>query len=210
VACPLLCLPPMRLRPVLLFAALLTSSTAVAAPAARPARPAKPVAAPRAVAPSHARSIARKVFAEQRQAQRSRARFFEKITVKRDYTGEHVLLHDAEVTAFLDLTDPLHPHFDSEAEVDDEFARFTGPNRTHILVVPTTPREHIGTKLDTPLQAADLEATLKVFKRAEALAKSLHIKGAKIFINASEQIGVGYLHVHIVGERDPSRAFPKL
>ena len=154
------------------------------------------------------RRLVREVNAANRQAVRDRGALFRKITVARDYRGEHVLLRDAKVTAFLDMTDPKHPRFDPEIEVDEELESIPANRRAHILVVPNTPREHIGPSLGGPIGAGDLEATLEVVKSAEALAAKLGLKNPRVFVNAQDRLLIGYLHVHIVGERDPKDPYP--
>jgi diadenosine tetraphosphate (Ap4A) HIT family hydrolase len=145
-----------------------------------------------------------KEHAERRQASLlSRAEFFKKIAVARDYSGEHVVYRDPSVTAFLDLSDPLHPNHErlGRAEDGESEARAANPNRAHLLVIPNAPREHIGRKLSGTVDSDDLEATLAVVKKAEGLAKSLGIRNPSVFVNTQDRLSVGYLHAHIVGER---------
>ena len=129
-----------------------------------------------------------------------KGKIFEKIAVKHDYHGEYVVFRDDDVTAFLDLRDPKHPRYSARAGDTKRMA--------HVLVVPNQPRENIGKTLQADISPDDLDATVKVVRAAEALAKKLAITNAKIFLKPSEAVGVGYLHVHIVGERDPSLAYP--
>jgi diadenosine tetraphosphate (Ap4A) HIT family hydrolase len=133
-----------------------------------------------------------------------RGSIFARIAVQHDYRGEYVLYRDADVTAFLDLEDPRHPRFAPRAGKEDE----SSPRRSHILVVPNQPRENIGKTLSSDISAEDLEATLKVVRAAEALATRLHIVSPRIYLKPSETVGIGYLHVHVVGERDPSVPYP--
>jgi len=80
--------------------------------------------------------------------------------------------------------------------------------RVHILVVPNAPREHIGKRLNATIGSADLKATLSVVQSAEKLAVKLGVKNPKVFVNSEARIGVGYLHVHIVGERTRATKYP--
>ena len=63
--------------------------------------------------------------------------------------------------------------------------------------------------MSSDITAEDLEATLKVMREAEDVAKRLAIKNAKIYVKSPARVGVGYLHVHIVGERDPKVPYPQ-
>jgi diadenosine tetraphosphate (Ap4A) HIT family hydrolase len=139
---------------------------------------------------------------------RRNAEFFKKITVGRNYRGEHVVYRDSKVTAFLDLSDPLHPNHERFARAEDgEFEeRAANPNRAHLLVIPNEPREHIGRTLSGKVTAADLETTLAVVRTAEGLARSLGIIDPQVFVNSQDRLSVGYLHAHIVGVR--SRPYP--
>ncbi len=74
--------------------------------------------------------------------------------------------------------------------------------------MPNEPRETIGKTIASDITADDLEATLKVMKAAESVAAKLNIKNAKIYVKSPERVGVGYLHVHLVGERDPNPPYP--
>jgi hypothetical protein len=138
---------------------------------------------------------------ERRQAMRVRAERFRKIAVDRNYHNTYVLMRNAQVTAFLDVTDPKHPDFDLGAPVDQRLASIPVEKRAHILVVPNEPREHIGKQLGMPIGEDDLEATLAIVKQARALADQLHIEHATVYVNPLDRLSVGYLHVHIVGER---------
>ena len=131
---------------------------------------------------------------------REQGKIFAKIAVQRDYQGEYVLFRDDDVTAFLDLKDPQHPRHAAKAG--------ESKNQAHLLVIPNRPRENIGKTLTSDISAEDLEATLTVVHAAQALAKRLNIANPQIFIKPSEAVGVGYLHVHVVGERDPSHPYP--
>lgn len=133
---------------------------------------------------------------------RSMAPIFERIAIQKNWQGSHVVHHDANVTAFLDITDPQHPHFDAQRPDEDEGLHAVPVSRrAHILVVPNVKREHIATTFDAKITLEDLEATTQVVQAAHALAEQLQIKDARVYVNQTHQIGVGYLHVHIVGER---------
>ena len=131
---------------------------------------------------------------------RERGQIFAKIAVQREYSGEYVLFRDNDVTAFLDLTDPQHPRYSPR----------TGDSKrkAHILVIPNQPRESIGKTLTSDISVEDLDATMKVVHAAQALAKRLRITNPQIFVKPSESVGIGYLHIHIVGERDPNNTYP--
>jgi len=156
---------------------------------------------------AHERAIVKQYAAKRTESRRAMARFFEKITVQRNYTGEYVLHRDGNVTAFLDISDPRHPKYDPAREEDDESGVPPG-KRVHVLVVPNTPREHIGQRLGAGIGRGDLEATLEVVKSAERLAKTLNLKNPRVFLNPESRISVGYLHVHIVGEKTGSTHYP--
>jgi hypothetical protein len=150
-----------------------------------------------------------RTVAEQRdQVVRERGETFARITVQHDYRGEYVLFRDQEVTAFLDLTDPRHPRYSPRPGADDENTSADANRRVHILVVPNQPREHIGKTLTSDIGAEDLELALRVMCSAESLAKRLGVTNARVFVKAAERVGIGYLHVHIVGERDPGVPYP--
>jgi hypothetical protein len=138
--------------------------------------------------------------AERDKLVRERGAIFAKIAAQRDYSGEYVVFRDNDVTAFLDLRDPQHPRY--SARPGDS------KRQAHILVVPNQPRESIGKTLTSDISVEDLDATIKVVHAAQALAKRLRITNPQIFIKPSETVGIGYLHVHVVGERDPSVAYP--
>lgn len=144
------------------------------------------------------------------QQRRKFAQFFEKVTVKRDYRGEYVMARDSSTTAFLDISDPQHPRYDPKKETGEEtrMAHIPKHKRVHVLVVPNVKREHIGQSLGGSIGSGDLQTTLSVVKAAEKLAGQLKLKNAKVYINSEARIGVGYLHVHIVGERTSSTNFP--
>jgi diadenosine tetraphosphate (Ap4A) HIT family hydrolase len=143
-----------------------------------------------------------RVLAEQRDnLARERGEIFAKIAVQHNYDGEYVLFRDDDVTAFLDLEDPQHPRHSQKSGNESK-------RQSHILVVPNQPREHIGKTFTSDITVEDLEATLKVMHAAQALAKRFGIVNPRIYLKAAEKVGVGYLHVHVVGERDPSTPYP--
>jgi diadenosine tetraphosphate (Ap4A) HIT family hydrolase len=169
----------------------------VAAADPAPAAPAKPDA-PAAATDDHA--AWKKLRAAREKQVHQKGERFAKIAVKQDYSGEYVVYRDKDVTAFLDLKDPQHPRHKGHGDDDDGI----DPKKlAHILVVPNVPRETIGKTISSDITADDLEATLVVMKAAEVVAKQLNIKNAKIFVKSPARVGVGYLHVHIIGERDP-------
>ncbi len=137
---------------------------------------------------------------------RERGAVFARIAVQHDYTGEYVLFRDQDVTAFLDIKDPHHPRYQPGHDEDGPVA---SPRvRAHILVVPNQPRENIGRALESDITVEDLEATLRVMRAATALSTRLGITNARIYLKSPARAGVGYLHVHIVGERDPNVPYP--
>ena len=144
---------------------------------------------------------------EREKTVRERGEIFARIAVKHDYSGEYVLFRDQDVTAFLDLKDPRHPRYSPETEHDEDAAG-SSKRLSHILVVPNQPRETIGKTVASDITAEDLEVTQKVMREAAALATRLGVKHAKIYVKSPERVGVGYLHVHIVGERDPNVSYP--
>ncbi|MBT8492534.1 MAG: hypothetical protein KJO07_05705 [Deltaproteobacteria bacterium] len=156
------------------------------------------------------RAIAKQYLKDRTAGRRKAARFFEKITVQKNYSGEYVMVRNKSVTAFLDLADPKHPAYDPKRKTpDDEHMASVPPSkRVHVLVVPNAKREHIGARLGARIGKGDLEATLSVVKEAEKLAAKLKIKNPKVFVNSESNIGVGYLHVHITGERTSQTKYP--
>ena len=152
------------------------------------------------------RALMRQLRDEREKKVRERGEIFAKITTKKDYSGEYVLFRDQDVTAFLDLKDPQHPRY-SKAEHDDDVPAGSKPP-SHILVVPNQPRETIGKTVASDITAEDLELTLKVMREAAVLAKKYGFKDPKIFVKSPERVGIGYLHVHVVGDRDPKVAYP--
>jgi diadenosine tetraphosphate (Ap4A) HIT family hydrolase len=134
---------------------------------------------------------------------RGNARFFTKITVDKNWKGERVVHHDSHTTAFLDMTDPEHPRFDAQRVDEDEtIAAIPMAKRAHVLVIPNIPREHIAKSITGTITLDDIEATRLVLTSAHQLAKKLGIQRPRIYLNTSDRLTVGYLHVHIVGERD--------
>jgi diadenosine tetraphosphate (Ap4A) HIT family hydrolase len=127
--------------------------------------------------------------------------------------GPRIILKNRRVTAFLDHKDPKSPDYD-DSIFDWELASFADlkdlplERRAHVLVIPNRGRAHVGRHFGSGLRASDLETSLRILREAEALARELGIQRARVFINPPDKVSVGYLHVHIVGERDPSLPYP--
>ena len=150
--------------------------------------------------------------AAQRQEQIERGRRFLAIAERR-LPGQHIVYRDREVTAFLDQKDPQSPvHdpkiFDWEMDAYPDLKRLPPERRAHILVIPNHWRQHVGLNLGSGLRAQDLEVSLRVLRKAEGLAREMGLLRPRIFINPPDKISVAYLHVHIIGERDPDRPYP--
>lgn len=200
---------------VSLFALLLASSAVRAEPpppGPKPAARTEPARAEPAKidVPQDRRTLMRTYRAlseERNKLVRERGTIFERIAAGRDYTGEHVLFRDQDVTAFLDLSDPRHPRYAPRGGGEDEAAA-AGKGRAHVLVVPNQPREHIGKTLTSDITREDLELALKVVRAGEAQARRLGIKNPQIFVKSAQRVGVGYLHVHVIGDRDPNTPYP--
>jgi diadenosine tetraphosphate (Ap4A) HIT family hydrolase len=191
------------MKPTYLAALCLLGVFRVAAADPAPAPPADKPAAPAAATDDHAQW--RHLRAAREKQVHDKGERFARIAVKQDYTGEYVVYRDKDVTAFLDLKDPQHPRYKRGHDDDDGI----DPKKlAHILVVPNEPRETIGKTISSDITADDLEVTLKVMKAAETVATKLGIKNAKIYVKSPARVGVGYLHVHVVGERDPNTAYP--
>lgn len=156
------------------------------------------------------RQFLRAVKADRISRVRAGARFFKKIAIDKDYKNEHVVMANADVTAFLDMTDPMHPRFDPQGEAYDELEALPIDRRVHILVVPNKMREHLTETLGARIGLGDLLTTAKVVGEAEKLAQQLGVKNAKVFVNPSDDLSIGYLHVHIIGEKKPNQAYPRL
>ena len=202
----------MNLHPkwIVLFGVLAVARIGLADPPAteKPKQPAKSESAatdPGGRISTDRKALMRQLREEREKQVRERGEIFSRIATKHDYSGEYVLFRDQDVTAFLDLKDPRHPRFSPRSGHDDESP---DKRRSHILVVPNQPRETIGKTLASDITAEDLELTLKVMRAAAALATRLGIKDPKIFVKSPERVGVGYLHVHILGERDPNVPYP--
>jgi diadenosine tetraphosphate (Ap4A) HIT family hydrolase len=158
--------------------------------------------------PSEKKALMRQLREEREKDVRERGEIFARITTKHDYSGEYVLFRDQDVTAFLDIKDPRHPRYSPKPGHDEEAPAGSSKRLTHILVVPNQPRETIGKTLASDITAEDLELTLKVMRAATALANRLGVKSPKIYVKSPARVGVGYLHVHILGERDPNVPYP--
>lgn len=200
-----------RMRALLasVFLLLTLRSISVAEPA--PADKGKPAtkaesaagAATTPMTPEH-KALMRQLREEREKMVRERGEVFAKIAVKHDYSGEWVVFRDKDVTAFLDLKDPQHPRYKPGHDEEGE----GGKGRAHILVVPNEPRETIGKTISSDITADDLEQTLKVMREASTIATRMGIKNPKIYVKSPERVGVGYLHVHIIGDRDPKVPYP--
>jgi diadenosine tetraphosphate (Ap4A) HIT family hydrolase len=158
--------------------------------------------------PSDRKALMRQFREEREKEVRERGEIFARIATKHDYSGEYVLFRDQDVTAFLDLKDPRHPRYSPKSGHDDEAPAGSSKRRSHILVIPNQPRETIGKTVASDITAEDLELTLRVMRAAAALATRLGIKDPKIYVKSPARVGIGYLHVHILGERDPNVPYP--
>ncbi|MCU1386245.1 MAG: hypothetical protein JWL71_4942 [Acidobacteria bacterium] len=192
---------------------ILAARTALADPSAteKPKQPVRADSAATAAAgrtPTERKALMRQFREEREKEVRERGEIFARIATKHDYSGEYVLVHDQEVTAFLDIKDPRHPRYSAKQGNDDEGPPGSSKRRSHILVVPNQPRETIGKTLASDITAEDLELTQKVMRAAAALATRLGIKDPKIYVKSPARVGVGYLHVHVLGERDPNVPYP--
>ena len=134
---------------------------------------------------------------------RARGTMFNRITQKRDYSRDHVIMRNKKVTAFLDWSDPQHPQFDPSRHTGEQHLLDAIPaaRRAHVLVIPNQPREHIAQTLGAQITLKDVDAARSTLKEAHAVAKRLGIVNPRIWINSPDRISVGYLHVHIIGER---------
>jgi hypothetical protein len=134
---------------------------------------------------------------------RGRGEIFRKIAVEKNFSNDYVLFRNKKITAFLDWGDSKHPKFDPKRKTGEQHIMEKIPEgkRAHILVVPNAPREHIASRLGAQIGTGDLRKTLSTMKSAERLAKKLKIRNPQIYVNSESAISVGYLHVHIVGER---------
>jgi diadenosine tetraphosphate (Ap4A) HIT family hydrolase len=211
-------LAPAMLRPaasLLLLASLAVPATASASGNGRGAAPRGRTAPRRSPAEEAAhrqaeveREIVTRHLKDRRHRVRQRGSIFHNIAVGGQRQGEYVLHQDQHITAFLDISDPQHPAFDPEREVEEEeLAAIPPSRRAHILVVPNTPREHITRVIGAPITDADIEHTGAVMRQARQLATKLGIKNPHIYMNPESRVSIGYLHVHIIGER-PTRPYP--
>ena len=203
----------MRPVPYLLLAALVgcgaNRSAAPHASANVPPRgspEATAVAIADAQTPDVRRALMRQFRAERERRVSGQGDAFARIAVRHDYSGEYVLFHDQDVTAFLDIKDPQHPRYQPGHDEDGPVT--SGMVRVHILVVPNQPRETIGTTIASNITAEDLGLTLRVMQAARDIATRLGIQNPNIYVRSPARVGVGYLHVHIVGERIPNAPYP--
>lgn len=175
----------------------------------QPAKPAESAAAdPGGRTTSDRKALWRQVREEREKMVREKGEIFARIATKHDYSGEYVLFRDQDVTAFLDLKDPRHPRYSPKPGHDGEGPAGGSKRLSHILVVPNVPRETIGKTLTSDITAEDVELTLKLMREAAALAPRFGIKNPKIYVKSPARVGLGYLHVHVVGERDSNVPYP--
>jgi diadenosine tetraphosphate (Ap4A) HIT family hydrolase len=198
-------------KSIVLLCALAATRIALADPSSleKPKQPAKvetTATESKLQTPSEKRALLRQLRDEREKTVRERGDIFARIATKHDYTGEYIVFRDKDVTAFLDLKDPQHPRY--KPGHDEDGPPDSSKRHAHILVVPNQPRETIGKTLSSDITADDLEATLIVMRAASALATRLDIKNPKVYVKSPGRVGVGYLHVHIVGERDPKVPYP--
>ena len=153
------------------------------------------------------RKVVKKYKKAMKRWRRHRAKSFEEIAAG-NYKGRHVLYRTKRATAFLDWGDPQHPTFDPKRMVGewDLISEIPVDRRAHVLVIPNQKREHLTPKMGDKIRADDLSHAEDLLREAESVAKELGIHNANIFINPSESYSVGYLHVHIIGER--SKPYP--
>jgi diadenosine tetraphosphate (Ap4A) HIT family hydrolase len=199
-------------RTLAITALLTVAATSFAAPPAQSSTPAGAAS----LSPADRRALMqqfRAVAEERDRALRERAAIFARIAVDHDYRGEYVLFRDDDWTAFLDLTDPRHPRYTPRSAAEMRPTGGDEPHvdpslRAHILVVPNRPREHIGKTFTSDITAEDIAVVAKLMASAGAVAMRLGIKNPHIYVKSQEHVGVGYLHVHIVGEHAPGVSYP--
>lgn len=152
--------------------------------------------------PAEQGAIVRAHQRARRQGVQQRGGIFRRV-VDGQRQNEYVVHQDGDVTAFLDMSDSEHPKFDPEAELEegDELARVRPDRRAHILVVPNAPREHITRTIGQSITEADIDEVKAVMSSARQLAARLRIKNPRIYMNPESRVTMGYLHVHIIGER---------
>lgn len=199
-------------------ALLLVSSLLLAAPSAADAsggrQGGRPARAQRQQTPEerqaeYERHIVRTHLRARKERVQRMGSIFSRIATAGHRQGEYVLHQDRDVTAFLDISDPQHPGFDPEQELEegDELAAIPPAKRAHILVVPNAPREHITRVIGGAIGENDIEEVASVMRSARQLATRLGIKNPRIYMNPESRVAIGYLHVHIIGER-PSKPYP--
>lgn len=152
--------------------------------------------------PAEQSAIVRAHQRARRQGVQQRGGIFRRI-VDGHRQNEYVVHQDRDVTAFLDMSDAEHPSFDPEAELEegDELAAIRPDRRAHILVVPNAAREHITRVIGQSITDSDIEQVASVMRSAKQLAANLGIKNPRIYMNPESRVTMGYLHVHIIGER---------
>jgi diadenosine tetraphosphate (Ap4A) HIT family hydrolase len=187
-----------------LLIAVSVAPLALAVPPPSPKQAAKPESAAGSGMTTENKALMRQLRDEREKRVRDRGEIFAKIATNRDYSGEYVLYRDQDVTAFLDLKDPRHPRYSPGHDEDGE----DGKHLSHVLVVPNQPRETIGKTIASDITAEDLELTLKVMRAATTLAPRFGFKNPRIYVKSPARVGVGYLHVHVLGERDPKAPYP--
>lgn len=145
---------------------------------------------------------------------------------RQDRTREWVLKRGTtrrgtSYVAFLSGTDPRHPMSQASLaralerggnEIDEDTAQdmlddhgFEGSRvpfgkRTHILVVPTTPREHIAKDYVGQIRRADYELMIDLMGAAEDLGGELQLRNPTVFQNTATMTSIGQTHIHLVGE----------
>ena len=122
--------------------------------------------------------------------------------------------------AFLSGTDPRHPMTQARLQdardtagdsIDEDTAEgmladhgFEGSRvpfgqRTHILVVPTTPRAHIAQNYVGQIERGDYELMLDLMDTADSLGRELGLSSPKVFQNTATMTSIGQTHIHLVG-----------
>jgi hypothetical protein len=150
--------------------------------------------------PMEVARLVRDANRDRMQRVRGAGAIFQRI-VDGDHRNSHVVHDGKGVKAFLSLTDPKHPKHDKDMDPPDGLEKIPVQKRAHVLVVPKEPREHIGRRLSGAITKDDLEKAHEVMAEAHKIAKALGIANPSIFVNTLDRLAVGFLHVHIVGEK---------